>query len=348
MNKENLDSKQILHIDNLKVHFPIRSGVARFQTGTIKAVDGISFEIFRGETLGLVGESGCGKTTTGRAIVGLEKTTDGSIFFEGKNLLELNKEQMRKYRRNLQMIFQDPYASLNPRMKIIDIVGEPLRVHNLFKGKTLVERVKYLLEVVGLNTNYLHRFPHEFSGGQRQRIGIARSLASDPSFIICDEPISALDVSIQAQIVNLLKKLQEEFDLTYLFIAHDLSMVRHISDRVAVMYLGQIMELASYDELYKNPLHPYTVALLSAIPVADPEIEENRKQIILEGDVPSPANPPSGCPFCNRCPLAIEICHKERPNFKEIRSKHYSACHRVDESGVGTGLPSINKPSYSS
>ena len=348
MNKQNSESKQILRIDNLKVHFPIRSGVARFQTGSIKAVDDISFEIFRGETLGLVGESGCGKTTTGRAIVGLEKTTDGSIFFEGKNLIELNIEQMRKYRRNLQMIFQDPYASLNPRMKILDIVGEPLRVHNLFKGKALVERVKYLLEVVGLNTNYLHRYPHEFSGGQRQRIGIARSLASGPSFIICDEPISALDVSIQAQIVNLLKKLQEEFDLTYLFIAHDLSMVRHISDRVAVMYLGQIMELASYDDLYKNPLHPYTVALLSAIPVADPEIEENRKQIILEGDVPSPANPPSGCPFCNRCPLAIEICHKERPNFLEVRPRHFSACHRVDESGTDTGLPPINKLSYSS
>ena len=329
----------ILQVENLKVHFPIRRGLLRSQVGAIKAVDGLTFDVHRGKTLGLVGESGCGKTTTGRAIVRLEKPTAGSVTFEGEALTGLSDIQLRRHRQQLQMIFQDPYGSLNPRMAIEDIVAEPLIIHRIAQGQERAVRVAHLLEVVGLNPTHLRRYPHEFSGGQRQRIGIARALASNPSFIVCDEPISALDVSIQAQIVNLLEELQAQFGLTYLFIAHDLSMVRHISDRVAVMYLGKIMELAEKRDLYKEPLHPYTAALLSAVPIPDPVLEGGRQQIVLEGDVPSPADPPSGCPFHTRCPLAIEVCRQERPVFRQVRPGHFAACHRVDESGTGTGLP---------
>ncbi len=341
MNSKHNGNDAILLVNNLKVHFPIRRGMIRRQVGSIKAVDGVSFDVRRGETLGLVGESGCGKTTTGRAIVRLEQPTEGTIVFEGNDLTKLSKRQLRRQRRNLQMIFQDPYASLNPRMTIGAIVSEPLYVHQLAQGAERTARVKHLLESVGLNPNYVTRYPHEFSGGQRQRIGIARALASNPSFIVCDEPISALDVSIQAQIINLLRELQKELGLTYLFIAHDLSMVRHISDRVAVMYLGQIMELAEYRDLYENPLNPYTVALLSAVPVPDPIIEKQRQQIVLKGDVPSPADPPPGCVFSSRCPLAIDICVAEKPTFREVRPAHFAACHRVDEAGPGSGLPPI-------
>ena len=287
----------LLKVDDLKMHFPIYRGVFQRQVGAVHAVDGVSFEVMRGETLGLVGESGCGKSTTGRTVLQLYKPTAGNVFFEGINLVGLKNEDMRKTRRRVQMIFQDPYASLNPRMTVADIVAEPLMVHNVGTGKEIQERVAHLLELVNLNPAFATRYPHEFSGGQRQRIGIARALALQPSFIVCDEPISALDVSIQAQVVNLLEELQEQFNLTYLFIAHDLSMVRHISKRIAVMYLGVIMELAERDELYLNPLHPYTQALLSAVPIPDPIADSKRKRVILEGDVPSPVNPPSGCRF---------------------------------------------------
>jgi oligopeptide transport system ATP-binding protein len=274
-----------------------------------------------------VGESGCGKSTTGRAILQLYTPTAGAVEFEGVNLITLKGEKMRQMRRKMQMIFQDPYASLNPRMTVGQIVGEPLMVHNAATGKEIEDRVQHLLELVNLNPSFSNRYPHEFSGGQRQRIGVARALALQPSFIICDEPISALDVSIQAQVVNLLEELQEQFHLTYLFIAHDLSMVRHISDRVAVMYLGVIVELATRDEIYANPLHPYSQALLSAVPIPDPIADAKRKRTILEGDVPSPANPPSGCRFRTRCPIAESICAEERPAFRELKPGHYAACH---------------------
>jgi oligopeptide transport system ATP-binding protein len=316
----------LLHVEDLMMHFPIYRGVIQRQVGAVRAVDGISFDIKRGETLGLVGESGCGKSTTGRTILQLYKPTAGNVYFNGTDLVKLKPEEMRWIRRDIQMIFQDPYASLNPRMTVGQIVGEPLMVHSAVTGKEIQERVQHLLEIVNLNPSFSTRYPHEFSGGQRQRIGIARALALQPSFIVCDEPISALDVSIQAQVVNLLEELQNQFNLTYLFIAHDLSMVRHISDRVAVMYLGVMVELASRDEIYAKPLHPYTQALLSAIPIPDPVADAQRKRIILEGDVPSPANPPSGCRFRTRCPFAEEVCSQSRPEFREIRPGHFVAC----------------------
>jgi oligopeptide transport system ATP-binding protein len=323
------NSDVLLKVVDLKMHFPIYRGVFQRQVGAVHAVDGVSFDVKRGETLGLVGESGCGKSTTGRTILQLYKPTAGEIFFEGTNLVTLKREEMRWMRRQMQMIFQDPYASLNPRMTVAEIVGEPLSVHNVAMGKEIQERVAHLLEIVGLNPSFAGRYPHEFSGGQRQRIGVARALALQPSFIICDEPISALDVSIQAQVVNLLEELQEQFNLTYLFIAHDLSMVRHISKRVAVMYLGVIMELANRDDLYLEPLHPYTQALLSAVPIPDPVADKNRKRVILEGDVPSPVNPPSGCRFRTRCPIADKICAESRPEFREVKAGHFVACHLV-------------------
>jgi len=319
----------LLKVDDLKMHFPIYRGVFQRQVGAVRAVDGISFDVHRGETLGLVGESGCGKSTTGRTILQLYKATAGHVHFEGIDLMKLRREELRKTRRRMQMIFQDPYASLNPRMTVEQIVGEPLMVHNIATGKEIQERVQYLLKIVGLNPGFAARYPHEFSGGQRQRIGVARALSLQPSFIVCDEPISALDVSIQAQVVNLLEELQQEFNLTYLFIAHDLSMVRHISRRVAVMYLGVIVELAERDELYHNPLHPYTQALLSAVPIPDPVAAAKRKRVILEGDVPSPANPPSGCRFRTRCPIAEKACADSRPEFREVSPGHFVACHLV-------------------
>jgi oligopeptide transport system ATP-binding protein len=320
-------SDVLLKVENLKMHFPILRGVFQRQVGEIKAVDGISFDVIRGETLGLVGESGCGKSTVGRTILQLYRPTAGSVWLDGEDLSKIHGKALRQRRRKMQMIFQDPYASLNPRMTIGEIVAEPLEVHQTYKGKEKSDRVAYLLQVVGLNPLYAGRYPHEFSGGQRQRVGIARSLALDPSFIVCDEPISALDVSIQAQVVNLLEDIQKKMGLTYLFIAHDLSMVRHISNRVAVMYLGKLMELADQIEVYIDPLHPYTQALLSAIPIPDPVLEEKRKRVILTGDVPSPANPPSGCVFHTRCMYAEQVCTGKVPDWREAHAGHWVACH---------------------
>ena len=317
----------LLNVEDLKMHFPIYKGLLKRQIGAVHAVDGISFVVHRGETLGLVGESGCGKSTTGRAILQLYRPTSGKVNFNGSNLIELKGENLRIMRRKMQMIFQDPYASLNPRMSIGEIVGEPLIVHDIATGKEVQERVSHLLELVKLNPAFASRYPHEFSGGQRQRIGIARALALQPSFIVCDEPISALDVSIQSQVINLLQELQQQFSLTYLFIAHDLSMVRHISDRVAVMYLGVVMELTDSNSLYTNPLHPYSQALLSAVPIPDPILEAKRTRTILEGDVPSPVNPPSGCRFRTRCPIAEAVCAELRPEFRELKPGHFVACH---------------------
>ncbi|HSJ53670.1 MAG TPA: dipeptide ABC transporter ATP-binding protein [Anaerolineae bacterium] len=329
-NGNKTDNGVLVSIRNLKMHFPITQGiVVQRKIGAIKAVDGLSFDILRGETLGLVGESGCGKSTTGRAILQLYRPTAGEVHFEGEDLTAVKGERLRRMRRRMQMIFQDPYASLNPRMTVGDIIGEPLTVHNIARGKERRERVQELLKVVGLNPYFVNRYPHEFSGGQRQRIGVARALAVQPEFIVCDEPISALDVSIQAQIINLLEDLQGEFNLTYLFIAHDLSVVRHISDRIAVMYLGKIVELTDRKELYDNPLHPYTQALLSAVPIPDPVVEENRRRIILEGDVPSPANPPIGCNFNTRCPVAMDVCHEKEPDFVDVGGGHWVACFRA-------------------
>jgi oligopeptide transport system ATP-binding protein len=325
----NSQNEVLLKVEDLKMHFPIYRGVFQRQVGAVHAVDGISFEVMRGETLGLVGESGCGKSTTGRAILQLYKPTAGRVVFDGSDLISLKREEMRWMRRQIQMIFQDPYASLNPRMTVADIIGEPLMVHGVATGREIQERVQHLLELVNLNPGFAARYPHEFSGGQRQRIGVARALALQPSFIICDEPISALDVSIQAQVVNLLEELQEQFNLTYLFIAHDLSMVRHISKRVAVMYLGVIVELADRDDLYREPLHPYTQALLSAVPIPDPAADAQRKRVLLEGDVPSPVNPPSGCRFRTRCPIADKICSESRPDFRQVKPGHFVACHMV-------------------
>jgi len=320
----------LVEVRGLKKYFPIKSGIVfQREVAAVKAVDGISFDIYEGETLGLVGESGCGKSTTGRTILQLHRATEGSVKFEGEELTTLKGEALRKMRRKMQMIFQDPYASLNPRMSVGRIVAEPLVVHNIGTKKEREERVAELLELVGLNPYFVRRYPHEFSGGQRQRIGLARALALNPKFIVADEPISALDVSIQAQVVNLLQKLQEDLGLTYLFIAHDLSMVRHLCNRVAVMYLGKIVEIADSEELYTNPLHPYTQALLSAVPVPDPVVEEKRQRIILKGDVPSPVNPPKGCHFNTRCPVSVDVCYEEDPELVEVLPGHWVACHRV-------------------
>jgi oligopeptide transport system ATP-binding protein len=317
------EKKTLIEVKNLKKYFTVGSGAI------LKAVDDISFAIKEGETLGLVGESGCGKSTTGRTIIRLYEATGGEVIYNGKNIHKLNKADQKEFTKQAQMIFQDPYASLNPRMTVGDIVGEGIDIHNLYAGKQRTEKIFELLNTVGLNKEHASRFPHEFSGGQRQRIGIARSLAIEPKFIVCDEPISALDVSIQAQVVNLLIKLQRELGLTYLFIAHDLSMVKHISDRVGVMYLGTMVEMASSEELYKNPLHPYTQALLSAIPIADPRVEKSRQRVLLEGDVPSPINPPPGCRFKARCRYAKDICSQVMPEFREVAPDHFVACHIV-------------------
>ena len=323
------DAPELVRVEGLKQYYPVNRGVLfRRQVGAVRAVDGISFLIRRGETLGLVGESGCGKSSTGRAILQLQRPTAGRVFLDGVELTELKGGALRRMRRRMQMIFQDPYASLNPRMTAGQILSEPLEIHQLARGRRQ-ERVRELMELVGLNPGYADRYPHEFSGGQRQRIGIARALALQPDFIICDEPVSALDVSIQAQVINLLEDLQEQFGLTYLFIAHDLSMVRHISDRVAVMYLGRIVELAARDDLYESPLHPYTQALISAVPLPDPDLETRRSRIVLKGDPPDPADPPAGCNFCTRCPVAVDRCHREDPPLQEIRPGHWAACHLV-------------------
>lgn len=324
------EAEALVRVENLVKYFPIHGGILNRRVNSVRAVDGISFHIQRGETFGLVGESGCGKSTAGRTIINLYKPTSGEVFYKDKLLSSLKAEDLRRTRRQMQIIFQDPYASLNPRMSIRRIVGEPLEVYQVGgTSSERAERVQELLKLVGLNPHVLDRYPHEFSGGQRQRIGIARALALQPEFIVCDEPISALDVSIQAQVVNLLERLQQQFGLTYLFIAHDLSMVRHISDRVGVMYLGILAELAPKNELYNKPLHPYTQALLSAVPVPDPLVEEMRQRIILQGDVPSPINPPSGCRFRTRCQYAEKICAEEVPAWREVTPGHWVACHLV-------------------
>ena len=321
----------LVKVENLTKHFPVSRGIViQRKVGAVRAVDGISFTIECGETLGLVGESGCGKTTAGRTLLGLYPATGGEVTIDGHNVRSAKGKELLAIRRMAQMIFQDPFASLNPRWTVHSIVSEPLRVHHLCKTEAIrVERVQELMGLVGLNGRLINRFPHEFSGGQRQRIGIARALASDPKFIVCDEPISALDVSIQAQVVNLLEDLQDKFRLTYLFIAHDLSMVRHICDRVAVMYLGVMAEMGDRNELYEHPLHPYTKALLSAVPVPDPKKARVRRRIILAGDVPSPINPPSGCRFHPRCPLADEQCSREVPQWRLAAPGHWVACHKI-------------------
>ena len=334
-NDQSPESDNLVEVNDLKMYFPVSSGLLFHRTvANIKAVDGVSFNIKRGETLGLVGESGCGKTTTGRCILQLYNPTEGSITFEGREMMGLGSRQLRAMRREMQVIFQDPYSSLNPRMTAGNIVGEPLVVHGLVDNKAeYKERVANLLQNVGLNPYMADRFPHEFSGGQRQRIGVARALSVSPKFIVADEPVSALDVSIQAQIVNLLEDLQDEFNLTYLFIAHDLSVVRHISDRVGVMYLGHIVEMADRNDIYVEPIHPYTKALLSAVPIPDPVVDAQRERVLLTGEVPSPLNPPTGCVFHPRCPIATDECAQVTPELREISTGHWAACIRADGYG---------------
>ncbi|MGH2775651.1 MAG: ABC transporter ATP-binding protein [Actinomycetota bacterium] len=327
----------LLEVEDLKVYFPIKSGlVIDRHVGDVKAVDGVSFEIRRGETLGLVGESGCGKTTVGRTILRLYDPTEGRIIFEGEDISSLSQGDMRKLRGRMQMVFQDPYSSLNPRQNVGNLIAEPLKIHGLATGDMARARAEELLDIVGLPKSSTARYPHEFSGGQRQRIGLARALALNPDLIVADEPVSALDVSIQAQMVNLLEELQEEFDLTYLFIAHDLAVVRHISDRIAVMYLGKIVEVAGADELYSSPRHPYTMALLSAVPIPDPKVEASRERILLKGDLPSPANPPQGCRFHTRCPFRQpERCDTDDPDLRTLADGHVAACHYAEEIMAG-------------
>jgi oligopeptide transport system ATP-binding protein len=325
------NATKLVEVRDLKMHFPIRSGLLRRVTGAVKAVDGVSFDIFEGETLGLVGESGCGKSTCGRAVLRLYEPTSGSIKLDGEEIAHAPFDKLRRLRPKMQMVFQDPQASLNPRMTVAGIIGEPLSEHSDMNAKARLDRIYELMDAVGLNRDFANRYPHEFSGGQRQRIGIARALALNPKFIVCDEPIAALDVSIQAQVVNLLEELQAKLGLTYLFISHDLSMVRHIADRVAVMYLGKVAELAPRDGLYDEPLHPYTQALLSAVPEPDPTLHDEANRIILQGDVPSPANPPEGCNFCTRCPKVMDICRKIDPEFREVKPGRFVACHLYAE-----------------
>ncbi len=322
--------RKLIEVSGLKIHFPIHGGFLRRRVGQVKAVDGVSFDIVEGETLGLVGESGCGKSTCGRALLRLYDLTEGSIRIDGKEIGDADHATLRRIRPKMQMVFQDPQASLNPRMTLSRIIGEPLDEHTNLGRKEKLARIYELMDAVGLNRSFANRYPHEFSGGQRQRIGIARAIALNPSFIVCDEPIAALDVSIQAQVVNLLEDLQEKFDLTYLFISHDLSMVRHIADRVAVMYLGRVVELTTRDRLYTQPLHPYTEALLSSVPEPDPSLATLRDRVILQGDVPSPANPPRGCNFSTRCPRVMDICHRLDPQSKEVAPGHFVACHLHD------------------
>ncbi len=322
-----MENKILVEIKNICKYFEPKKSIFKKEKKILKAVDNISLEIIKGETLGLVGESGCGKTTLGRTILKLYEPTSGEIKYNNNDITNLNFEQMQPYRKKIQMIFQDPYASLNPRQTVGDIVGEPMIIHNLYPSNLINKKVLEILEMVGLNSSHMSRYPHEFSGGQRQRIGIARALAVNPEFIICDEPISALDVSIQAQIVNMLEDLQKKLGLTYLFIAHDLSMVKHISDRVGIMYLGKLVELSTSDSIYETPYHPYTRALLSAIPIPDPDLTEKKERIILEGDIPTPINPPPGCRFKSRCKFAKEICEQEEPILKEIKKNHKVACH---------------------
>ena len=323
------NTNRLLQIEELKVYFPITKGIIyQRHVGDVKAVDGISFFIKRGETLGLVGESGCGKSTTGRAILQILSPTSGKVVFKGQDLSLLPDKAIRNKRKKMQMIFQDPYASLNPRMSVNEIVSEPMLVHEQFDKKIRNKKAKELMKIVGLNPNFVNRYPHEFSGGQRQRIGIARAISLNPEFIICDEPTSALDVSIQAQIINLLIDLQKKLELTYLFISHDLNVVRHISDRIAVMYLGKLFELADRSELFKHPIHPYTKALLSAVPIPNPAKEKTREPIILKGDIPSPSKKPKGCGFNTRCPQVKDVCSEIDPEFREVRTNHWLACHQ--------------------
>ena len=339
----------LVRVEDLKKHFPVRVGAYAEQKATVQAVNGISFNIHQGETLGLVGESGCGKSTAGLTILQLYRPTSGKVYYQDTDLTRLEEKQLRVLRTKMQIIFQDPYSSLNPRMTVGSAISEPMQVHNVVPRNKQDARVAELLSIVGLEPSYANRYPHEFSGGQRQRICIARALACEPQFIVCDEPISALDVSIQAQIINLLQDLQDEFGLTYLFVAHDLSVVRHISNRIAVMYLGQLVELAPKDSLFERPFHPYTHALLSAVPKPNPEHERNQKRIILTGDVPSPINPPSGCRFHPRCPLATEVCTKEVPKWNEIEPGRWVACHEVTSPDVDTSagfFKKYNRPDY--